>query len=503
MVIGIDIGTGRLKLGYIDPSGVAAMVPNARGEMFTPSAVYIPTSGPPLVGTDAIEQGFLDPDGYIGAFKLKLGTTDSLLERAPVTATDAAAISIAQLKEDAERHLGIQVDEAVITHPANWRNDQQQALVEAFDRSGITVIRQVPEPTAAGFAYALDKTGGETVIAVYDLGAGTFDASVLKVDGARVEVLATEGVPQLGGNDFDAILSEQVYAAIERQCGQRPGDGPDDRLTRLDIQRRVETAKFSLGKQAQVPIVVSYAGQQVIVKVEQAEFHTAIQPLVRRSIEALQAAIQAAGLTNDQIDRLILVGGGSRQPYIQSCVADATSMRPATDIDPDKAVVFGAAWAGVAELKRQGRSASLRGQVIPAPAAFVQEVTAHAVGCAVLERSNQGRRMTLSEIVPKHTRIPCAKTDRFFLESESQTQAKIEILQGVAGAEYDDCLSIGELLLDGLPTESTRSQRIEVRYEIDADGMITATATDAVSGKRETVSVDYKRGITDRRKDAA
>jgi len=503
MIVSFDIGTGRLKAGYVDPSGVAAMIPNGRGETFTPSAVYMPSQGSPLVGTDAVEQGFLDPERFIPTFKLALGSTESLLAAVNVSATDAATIAVAQLKDDAQRHLGVQIDEAVVTHPANWRNDQQQALGEAFSRNGIQVVRQVAEPTAAGFAYALDKTGTESVIAVYDFGAGTFDASVLKIHGTRVEVLATEGVARLGGQDIDAILIERVHQEIERQCGRRPGDGPDDRLTRLDIQRRVEAAKFSLGRQAQVPIVVSYGGRQVIVKVSQDEFNAAIEPLALRSIESLQSAIKSAGLRVQQVQRLILVGGVSRLPYIQSRVADETGMRPATDIDPDKAVVLGAAWAGIAELKRQGRSASLRGRVIPAPAAFVQEVTSHAVGCAVVESTSAGRRLVLSEIVPKHTRIPCTKTDRFFLEQESQTAAKIEILQGVAGAPLDQCLEIGTLLLENLPVESTRSQRIEVRYEIDADGMINATATDLVSGMNDTVSVDYKRGIAPDTKSAA
>jgi molecular chaperone DnaK len=217
----------------------------------------------------------------------------------------------------------------------------------------------------------------------------------------------------------------------------------------------------------------------------------------------LDRAVAGAGLTINQIDHLIMVGGTSRLPYIQDAVAQHTGLAPKTDIDPEKAIAYGAALASLSELARQGRNATIRGQVIPAPNMFVREVTAHPVGCCVVDTSIASRRLSNSVIIPRNTPIPCRKTDRFFLEHADQPQARIEILQGDSDANRDDCLLIGELLLDDLPEEDRATARIEVEYVIDGNGMVTATATDLVSNKQQTVSVDYKKGIKASEKPAA
>ena len=494
-MFGIDIGTTQTKMAYVDPTGKPCIINNSRGEPITPSAVYRPASGPSLVGKDAIEQGVVDPRRLAVNFKLLLGGTGNVLQDGAVlTATDATEILIAACKKDAEALLGIAMTEVVATCPANSQDDFKQALLEAFERNAIRVLRLVPEPTAAGVAYAADKSPGRSTIMVYDWGGGTFDVSLVEVDGAQLTVIATEGVQKLGGNDLNEPLKKRVLDDIESKCGERPTPRAEPLLF-LELNRNVEAAKISLGRQKKVPIRAGYKGKEVVSEVTQDEFHTAIAPFVQQTLDAVDRAMGAAGLKMRQIDRLIMVGGTSRLPFVQDRVANYTGLVPRTDVDPEKAIAYGAALACISELARQGRTASLRGQMIPSPDLFVRDVTAHDVGCCVVDTSGPRKRMLNAVIIPKNTPIPCRKTDRFYLEHDDQTEAQIEILQGPKDAERDKCLVIGEILLDQLPTETKRTQRIEVEYMIDANGMITATGTDHVSGKQMTVTVDYKHGI--------
>lgn len=492
---GIDVGSTQSEAAAVGITGTPAIILNARGEPYTPSVVYYQQKGDPLVGTDAYEQGFIDPDNTARNFKLKLGTNENVLNNGQVvTATDATAALIACLKEAMERQLNMIVEECVATCPANFKDDAKQALLEAFERNKIKVLRLVPEPTAAGYAYALGSAGHRSNILVYDFGGGTFDTSVLRVDGSEITVLATEGVAKLGGNDLNECLKSRMLDRVEADCGQRPTPGGDP-LFFLDVEHRVERAKKSLGTRKEVPIVVAYNGKQIVEQVRQDEFHKAIAPLVQQSLDAIDRVLANAGLDAGGVDRLIMVGGTSRLPYIQDAVANHTGLVPKTDVEPEKAIAYGAALACMAELAKQGRTASLNGKAIPPPDMFVRDVTAHAVGCCVADTSGPNKCLRHAMIIPKNTAIPCQRVERFCLEHDDQTTATIEILQGEPDADRDDCLLIGEFVLDGLPKEDRRSPRIQLEYTIDANGMVTVTGTDTVSGRTQTISVDYKKGI--------
>ncbi len=492
-MIAFDIGTERSKAACVNRLGKPEMIPNARGEPFTPSVVCLSEGGPPLVGRDALEQGYVHPERTARNFKLKLGTTENILRNGKtVTATDATAELVGRLKENVESHLGVRLEELVATCPANFRDAAKQALLEAFDRHGIKVSQLVHEPTAAGLAYALDKSGSTLHIAVYDFGGGTFDVSILKVEGPQISVLATEGVAQLGGNDINACLRRHILNEIKVRTGEDITLGQDS-LFDMDLDTRVEAAKLSLGTRPQVPVAIHRNGNQLIVDISQDQLHRMIDPLIRQTLDALDHAIDAAGLKADQVQDILMVGGTSRLKHIQGQVAKHIGKAPKIDIDPDKAVAYGAAIASLNELYRQGKTATIRGQIIPSPDLFVREVTAHAVGCCVVDTSGPQRRMLNAAIIAKNTQIPCRKTDRFYLERADQAHAKVEILQGEPDADRDECLVIGELLLENLPSEPNRSARIQIEYSIDGNGMVTATATDIVSGQIRTVSVDYKR----------
>ncbi|MEK6677168.1 MAG: Hsp70 family protein [Planctomycetota bacterium] len=436
-------------------------------------------------------------------FKLKLGSNENILANGrSVTATDAAAVVLAKIKEDLERALNREVKQIVITVPANFRDDKKQALIDACHQAGLEPILLLPEPTAAGYAYAVNNLGHRISILVFDFGGGTFDASVLMVEGHQITVLATEGVSKLGGSDVNQRLGELVLRQVDKDFGGRP-DPAKEPLFYLEMDNRVEQAKASLGARPEVPIVVSYKGKQTVVKIKREDFHRAIDPLVRQSLDAVDRVVAAAGITYGSVDRLLMVGGTSRIPYIQECLANHTGLVPRTDVDPDKAVVYGAALAYVDEQAKRGQTTFVHGKVIPPPDVFRRDVTAHAVGCCVLNERGANQRLTNAVIIPKNTPIPCQRVENFMLVHDDQTEALIEILQGEPDADRDQCLLIGEFTLRGLPKEAIRTPRLEVKYVIDANGMVTATATDKISGQTQTVTVDYKKGIKPKDKPAA
>jgi molecular chaperone DnaK len=498
-VIGIDYGNGEIKVASVDQAGKAYIILNERGELSTPSVLHCSRDGSVLLGTDAVEQSYADPTGCIRESKLKLGTTENLLKNGKViTATDVAEKFFSHIKNWAEKKLGVEVSECVITCPANVRDDSKQALLEAAEKAGLKVLKLLHEPTAAGYAYTLNKGGDRTYI-VYDWGHGTFDVSIQRVRKSQVDTLATEGVRELGGRDINTCIKRRVLAEAEKQLGPIPGP-EEDPMLHYDLDQKVKAAKISLNNRKKVNVVVSYKGNQAVIEIDQEEYHQDITPLIKQTLDAMEKAMSAAGLNYKDIDNVVPVGGTSKIPFVQELLAKTTGITPSTDIDPQSAIAYGAAYACVIEMAKNGTKPTM----IPAPDLFARDVTAHSVGCAVVSNSGSKRELLHAEIIPKNTPIPCQRSDVFYLETPEQTQAKIEILQGNQHNDRrDDCLLIGELLLEDIPRESTRTPRIVVDYCIDANGMVNATASDKISGKTVSTSVDYKRGMKPKKPNAA
>ena len=491
----IDFGTTRMKAAYADGSGKPVAVPNSRGDLATPTVVNYPEAGPPLVGQDAYEQGFVDPTNTARNFKLLLGSTANILGNGRnITPTDAAGVAIAAVTQDLERATNMKLKQVVATCPANFQDHQKQALIEAFGRAGLEILLLIPEPTAAGFAYSTGVLGRDALIAVYDFGGGTFDVSILKVEGHQITVLATEGVAKLGGNDINEKLRGMVLDRVQNELGATP-DPVRDALFFMELDQKAEQAKISLGTRQEVPIVISYGGKQVIVKVNRSEFQRSIDPLIEQSLGAFDRAVAAASIKVSDVDRLLMVGGTSHQLYIQERVANHTGLVPRVDVDPDKAVVYGAALAYVTERARRGQQSFADGKVIPTPELTLRDVTAHDVGCCALYDVGPNQKLRNAVIIRKNTQIPCQRVEHFCLVHEDQTDVLIEVLQGPPDAERDECLLIGEFTMTGLPKEKIRTPRLQIEYVIDINGMVTATATDKVSGRTQTVTVDYKKGI--------
>ena len=493
-VIGIDLGTTRCKVAYLNETGHAQIVLNRRGDPYTPSAIFFEEGIKPIVGAEALAEGFLAPEHVHTCFKRVLGAPDTLYTGADgktYTATAFQTILLAALKEDVESRFNSELDEAVITVPANFQDHKKQATIDAARAADINALRLLHEPTAAGIAYALDKQQDQTFL-VYDLGGGTFDVSVLRTTGDSIQVLNSTGREQLGGEDFNARIETFVVEQFSKDNGYEPSPESDP-LFFQELAEKVEQCKIALSEKTKTRLVIGCRGRQSIIEITRDQFESLTDDLLQGTLDCTRQAVEEINLSWQDLHTIILVGGSVRMPKVQSALGDLTGVVPHCDIEPDLAVCYGAALSCGMELALAGKTLMIGGRAIPTPKAFVQEVTAHGVGCCVAAKDGA---LSNAVILPKGTAIPTTRTDRFSLLSESQTEAHIEVLQGEDGQDRDACLSIGEIQLTDLPVEHRRSKRIEITYAIDGNGMIHATGKDLVGGQQVEIDIDYHQGTT-------
>ncbi len=491
-VLGTDCGASRSKCAIVDASGAPIAVPNIDGELHILSTAYLGEDGRIEVGRPALERGYMAPDRLVQNFKPKLSSGESLwLGGQQMTAVEPTAALVRTLKENGERLVNAEINCCVTACPASANDNHKANLRRAHELAGLEVERIIPEPTAAGYAYGVQRDSRPSMCIVFDVGAYTSDVSVMQTERGEIKVLACEG-RTLGGNDFDQLLETHVLDALETACGSRPVPN-DDPLFFLDLLQRIEHAKMSLGGRTEVPITVAWQGHCHVITLKQESFVEDATSLLRQITDTGERVLAAAGLRREDLDHLLVVGGSARSPFVRDAIARRVGLAPRTDIAVDNAVAYGVALICLEELKRRGRHSSLGGRIIPAPGVALRDITTHAVGCTVLDR--ESGKLINTAIIDQHTEIPCRRADEFFLEHEDQTHAAVEVLQGDANAERDQCTSIGTLILADLPKESRRTRRIRVEYAINRDGMVTATATDKVSGKSQTVSLDFRSGL--------
>jgi len=484
----VDFGTKRCKAAYVDATERPVAVQNKRGDFYTPSVIAFNDQGrPEMIGEEALLEGIVRPDRVVADFKLKLGSNEVLYKGdKDYTATDLAALMIKAMKEYVEQATNTTVTSAVLSCPANTRDDFRAALIAAAKIAGIETIALITEPAAAGLAYAYNKQYDRRFV-VFDLGGGTLDVSVIEVSGNNITVTGTEGVPQLGGRDFTARLEKRILDAFVRQTGENPTKQDDPHFFQ-ELYQKAESAKITLSEREDRTVVIGCRGKQAIVKVTRGEFVSMCSDLFDQCIECANKAIRGCNHTWKDIDSLVMVGGSSRMPYIQEQLANVSGLAPKNDISPDRAVALGAALKARLVLGEKG--------VLPHPGIFVREVSSHDLGCCVLRSGGKSEGdLVQVALIPKNTPVPAQKADSFFLQHEDQTAVKIIIAQGDDGSPLKQCLKIGEIQLDNLPREPKRTQRIKVDYTLDSNGMARVTATDIVGGASQAVSIDCKQSI--------
>jgi molecular chaperone DnaK len=501
-MIGIDLGTTNSVMATIE-GGEPVVIPNAEGERLTPSVVAVSAQGERLVGRFARRQAVTNPENTVFSIKRFMGRkyNDPIVQKdlslVPYKVREASnggvevkmgdrfysppelsAMILQKLRADAEAYLGEKVDRAVITVPAYFDNSQREATKDAGKIAGLTVERIINEPTASALAYGLDRKTDEK-IAVYDLGGGTYDISILDLSDGVFQVLSTNGDTHLGGDDFDQIIIDFLADEFKKQ------EGIDLRKDRMALQRlkeAAEKAKIELSSLEQteinLPFITADASgpKHLNVSMSRSKLEQLVNPLIERTAQPMEAALKDAGLSKGEVDEAILVGGQTRMPAVQRKVQSYFGKEPHKGINPDEVVAIGAAIQG----------GVLGGEV--------KDILLLDVTPLTLSIETLGGVAT--PLIERNTTIPTRKSQVFTTAAESQPQVEINVLQGERPMAADN-KSLGKFILDGILPAPRGVPKIEVTFDIDANGILNVAAKDQATSKEQKITITGSSGLSD------
>ncbi len=469
-VIGIDLGTTNSCVAVME-GGQPVVIPNAEGARVTPSVVAFTKTGERLVGQVAKRQAITNPERTVISIKRQMGTNYRVkIDDKEYSPEEISAMILMKLKQDAEAYLGEPVTQAVITVPAYFNDSQRQATKNAGRIAGLEVLRIINEPTAASLAYGLDKEGNQKIL-VYDLGGGTFDVSILEIGDGVFEVLATSGNNRLGGDDFDQRIIDYIADEFMKEHGI---DLRKDKMALQRLKEAAEKAKIELSStlttNINLPFITADASgpKHLDMTLTRAKFEELTADLVEMTMGPLRQALSDAGLTPNDIDKVILVGGSTRIPAVQEAVKRATGKEPYKGINPDECVAIGAAI----------QAAVLAGEIKDV---LLLDVTPLSLGIETLGG-------VFTKIIERNTTIPTKKSQIFTTAADGQTSVEIHVLQGERPMAADN-KTLGRFILDGIPPAPRGVPQIEVTFDIDANGIVHVSAKDLGTGKEQKITI--------------
>ncbi len=499
-IIGIDLGTTNSCVSVMEGNEYV-VIPNSEGRRTTPSIVAFLANGEIKVGDPAKRQAITNPTKTIAsikrfmgrkhsevaqelkyvAYSVKKGENDTPrvdIDGKMYTPQEISAITLQKMKKTAEDYLGYDVTEAVITVPAYFNDAQRQATKEAGEIAGLKVARIVNEPTAAALAYGLDKKNHDMKIAVFDLGGGTFDISILELGDGVFEVKSTNGDTHLGGDDFDQVIIHWMAEEFKKEEGM---DLIKDPMALQRLKEAAEKAKIELSSSSETEInlpyitVVDGVPRHLVKKLSRAKFEQLADSLVKRTLEPCKKALKDSGFSVSEIDEVILVGGSTRIPKIQEIVEQFFGKKPSKGVNPDEVVAVGAAIQG----------GVLSGDV---EGVLLLDVTPLSLGIETM-----GNVMT--RLIESNTTIPVKKSQVFSTAADNQPSVEIHVLQGERPMANDN-KTIGRFHLDGIPPAQRGTPQVEVTFDIDANGILNVSAKDKATGKEQKIRIEASSGLS-------
>ena len=480
IILGIDLGTTNSVASYMQPDGKVKVIPNPEGPNTTPSVVAFKPDGEEIVGFAAKRMLLTNPD-TIASIKRKMGTGEKVhinCLNKDFTPQEISAKILAYMKKYSEDNLGQSITKAVITVPAYFNDAQRQATKDAGKIAGLDVLRIISEPTAAALAYGEDNNGKSQKILVYDLGGGTFDVSILDIGDGTFEVISTSGDSHLGGDDWDNALGKYILSEIKSQYGL---DLTNDKMAMQRIKEEAEKAKISLSSQLQVTISLPFLAMtnngpvNFETTLSRAKFQDLTKDLLRRTEEPVRKALADAKLNASQLDEVLLIGGSTRMPAVVDLVKQLTGKQPNMSVNPDEAVSVGAAIQG-------GVLSGDKKDIL------LLDVTPLTLGIETM-----GGVMT--PLIERNTTIPTTKSNVFSTAEDNQPAVDIMVYQGERPMARDNKL-LGTFKLDGIRPARRGQPRIEVTFNIDANGIVNVKAKDLDTQKEQQITISGSNGLS-------